>query len=189
MVAAAVLVSKLQTPVYQTEAEILLQSRVSESVLSSGGGSGPARTVETEAPVITSEAVRRAVRENLEAAPRISASRVGETEVMTVRALSIDPERAATAANAYAYADAYVSYRSIDWQFRQAPAPEQAAAEARSGSRYTSLLSQQSLLQQKLDEVQVEGSLKSGGLIWWSSLPRRRSRSSPSRCPMLLRPW
>ena len=208
MVAAAVLASKLQTPVYQAQAEILLQSRLTDSVFGSNGGSGPARTVETEVRVINSDAVRRAVREKLGAAPPISANRVGETEVMMVRALSTGPEQAATVANAYA--EAYVSYRrsqavddvvaageairtkidaiqseltDIDRQARQAPPPEQAAAEARTRPRYASLLSQQGLLQQKLDEVQVDASLKSGGaqLVVVANTPTKPVKPQPVR--------
>ena len=209
MVAAALGVSWLQTPAYQASAEVLLQPRLSDSVFSSNGGSAePPRTVETEVRVLKSDAVRSAVREKLGTTPRVSASRLGETEVMKVQAEATDPQRAAAIANAYA--EGYVNHRriqavdatltagaaiqmkidaiqaeiaSLDTQISQALPAERASVETRLRPRYASLLSQQSLLQQKLDQVQVDASLKSGGaqVVVVADVPTSPVRPRPLR--------
>ncbi len=190
LVVSTVVASLLQTPVYEGVAEILLQPRVPDLLFDSNGGSrtASARTVETEIRVIKSDAVRELVRDRIGAAPKVSALRVGETEVMEVRASSTSRQRAAATTNAYA--DAYVEFRrrqatedalaaaseiqskidalqleinALDSQISAAPGSDRAAVETRQRPRYTSLLTQQGLLSQKLDQLQVTAALNTGG--------------------------
>ncbi len=183
----ALVASLLQTPVYDAHADILVQPRPTESVFSDTQGRSSFGAIETEIEVLGSDPVRDRVRDRLGTVPEISARRLGETEVMQVAARSIDADRAATIANAYA--QSYVEFRKaeavgdlqaasrgiedkIDQLQREIDALESQITRASSGDqstesalepRYTNLLTQQGLLAQKLDELQVDAALKSGG--------------------------
>ncbi len=189
VMACAAIATLLQPAVYEASAEILLQPRSTESVFDeSAPDSGATPTVETEIRVIRSDRVRAAVRRAIGSAPKVSAERIGETEVMRITATSGDPRQAARVANAYA--DAYVDLRKsqavgdleaaseqirgkIDAlqaqiddlvrQLSQAAPGERAAVEATVGPRYTTLLEEQGLLAQKLNSLEVDATLKSGG--------------------------
>lgn len=190
LVVSTVVASLLQSPVYEGVTEILLQPRGADFLFDANNASRVAatRTVETEIRVMRSDPVRNAVREKIGTAPKVSAVRLGETEVMEVRASSGSASRAALIANSYA--EAYVDFRrnqatedslaaaeqvqfkidelqseldAIDRQIAAAASGERAATEARLRPRYTSLLTQQSLLSQKLDQLQVIATLNIGG--------------------------
>src|SRR5207247_10812160 len=67
------------------------------------------RAVATEIQVLKSQPVRAAVLSKLGSAPHLSASPVGQTDVIEVRAQSTRPSRAADITNAYA--NAYIDFR------------------------------------------------------------------------------
>ncbi|MGI9121232.1 MAG: polysaccharide biosynthesis tyrosine autokinase [Acidimicrobiales bacterium] len=208
MMAAALVASLLQTAVYEASAEILLQPRASGSIFGSGGGGSEPATVETEVRVISSDPVRSRVSGELGSAPPISASRVDETEVMSVQAHSTDAGEAARIANVYA--EAYIDVRreqavsevvgageaiqqkidaiqpqieALDAQISVAPAAERADVEARVRPRYTSLVTQQGSLQQTLNQLQVDVGLKTGGaqLVRAADTPRAPVKPKPAR--------
>jgi non-specific protein-tyrosine kinase len=204
------IVSLLQTRVYEAGAEVLLQPRSTESVF---GGSNEtpntvAPTVETEIRIMRSDAVRAAVRAAIGSAPAMSVSRIGETEVMKVSATDQSARRAAQVANAYARA--YVDFRknqavgdlklatdqikvkidalqaeidALGTRLAQATGSELAAAQATLGPRYSNLITEQSLLTQKLNSLQVDATLKSGG----AQLVRAASVPSSPASPKVLR--
>ena len=92
------------TKQYAATAQLLVQSAGN---LSLDNGSGQARTstdVETELQLVTSAQVQSQVRAKLGSAPGVSASEVGQTNVIAVTAVSPEPARAAQIANAYARA-------------------------------------------------------------------------------------
>lgn len=204
VVASAVGVSLLQTSVYRASAEIVLQPNSTESVFDPGNDPGGTRTVETEIRVLRSDAVRAAVRDEIGSAPRVTATRIGETEAMKISAESTDAERSAQIANAYA--DAYIELRksqavgdleaasqqieakidalqtqidALDRRLVEATPAERPAVEATIGPRYNTLLTEQGLLAQKLNSLQVDATLKSGGVQLVSAATPPSSPASP----------
>ena len=105
--ATALLMSSLQTPVYEAEARVLLEPSVSLFDETSTP-IGPA-AVRTEIEVLTSAGVAQLVRERIGAAPKVKAQQLGDTQVMVVRAESTDATRAAEVANAYS--QGYIDFR------------------------------------------------------------------------------
>lgn len=190
VVGASIVYSLLQTPVYEAEAQVLLQPRSSGAVFdtSSGSSTDPVRMMQTEIQILQSQPVRAAVVATLGAAPAVSGSAVGQTDVLAVRAQNTRPARAAAVANAYA--SAYIKFRrqqavdgllaagqeiqkkiddiehqisALDLKVLAAP-PDQRAALAQSlAPERQDLVSQQSLFHQKLDQLQVDSALKDGG--------------------------
>ena len=214
VVGVAVVASLLQTPVYAGRARVLLQSRNSESLFDPGTGvrADPNRAAQTEIEVIESEPVRAAVRKQLGAAPEISAQTVREADVIEVRAESTDPKRARDVVNAYVRA--YLDYRrqqavddvlaaaeqlqgkldglqtqldELDAKVANAPASQQAAVREDLASRKAAVIGQQSLFKQKLDELQVDAALKTGGsqLLSPAATPSAPVRPRPVRSAVL----
>lgn len=190
VVAVAVGLSLLQTPVYQGTAQLLLQPRSTESLFdpNSGQRNDPTRAIQTEIQVLKSEPVRAAVRERLGMAPSVSAAQVGQTDVLEVRARSTNPEQAALVVNTYARA--YIDFRrkqavddlltagqevqvkidglqaqvdSLAEELASTDPKSRSDVEARVQPQRDSLLSQQALFKQKLDQLQVDAALKTGG--------------------------
>lgn len=183
----ALVASFLQTPVYEAHADILVQPRPTESVFSDAQGRSSIAAIETEIEVLGSDSIRDRVRDKVGTVPEFSARRLGETDVMQVTGRSIDAQRAASIANAYA--ESYVEFRraeavgdleaasrgieeKIDELQREIDtlgsrisqvSPGDQSTEAALEPRYTNLITQQALLAQKLDELQVDVALKSGG--------------------------
>ncbi|MBA3268828.1 MAG: polysaccharide biosynthesis tyrosine autokinase [Acidimicrobiia bacterium] len=140
VVGASLINSFLQTPIYQGRATVLLQPRSTDALFNSSTGArnDPARAVETEIQVLKSEPVRAVVREKLGVAPPVSASAVGETDVINVTATSTKPADAAKIANAYA--DSYIEFRR-----------DQAIADLQAAS--TEIQNRVADLQKQIDEI------------------------------------
>ncbi len=190
--------SLLQTPVYAGKAEMLLQPRMTDSIFDPQTGQTAfdrERAVRTELRVIESEPVREAVRQKLGAAPDVSASPQGETDVVQVRAESTDARRAAEVANAYA--NAYIDFRRKQAVDDLLNAAEQIQAKVSdlqgqidalpAGPQKDAYISQQSLFKQKLDQVQVDATLKTGGaqLVTPASVPASPFKPKPVRTGVL----
>ncbi len=185
VVASTMTASFLQTPVYQAEAEILLQPRSTESIFDAQTGQrrDPERAVQTEIQVLKSRPVRDEVTRKLGDAPMVTLSPVGQTDVIAVKARSTDPERAAAVANAYA--SAYIDFRrrqavddvlaasreiqakvtdlqrQIDSTRDSVPTKDNPNPGPSPGK--DSLIQQQALFKQRLDQLQVDAALKTGG--------------------------
>jgi uncharacterized protein involved in exopolysaccharide biosynthesis len=103
--AISVSLSLTATKQYTATAQLLVQS-VGTDNLASGADSSDLTSVdvETELQLVTSAQVQSQVRAKLGSAPGISATQVGETNVIAVTAVSSDAARAATIANTYARA-------------------------------------------------------------------------------------
>lgn len=179
-------ISLVQTPVFQSQAELLLQARTSETLFDPNTGQrvDPVRALNTEIQVLKSRPVRDLVEERIGDAPVVTANGVGQTDVFVVKAESTDPERAAEVANAYA--DAYIDFRrtqqvndlldaaaqiqekitelqgQIDAIEAGETTPRTGATDSASAQR-NALLQQQAVFLQKLDQLQVDAALKSGG--------------------------
>jgi polysaccharide biosynthesis transport protein len=210
VVACAGVFSLLQTRIYEASAEVLILPRDTESVFSTNSPSRNTATptVETEVRVLRSDPVRTAVRAALGSIPPVTAGRIGETEVMRVSATSTQPRRAARVANAYARA--YVDFRksqavgdlasasrsiqdkikalqsqidALDKQLASTSASQFDAVHASIGPRYDNLITEQGLLAQKLDSLQVDANLKSGGaqLVRDAAVPGSPASPKPLR--------
>jgi capsular exopolysaccharide synthesis family protein len=181
----------LQTPQYEATAQVLLQPRASETPFDPNTGTrtvDPARQVQTEIQVLNSEPVRNAVRAKIGSVPKISASSVGQTDVIELTARSTDPARAALVANTYA--DSYIDFRrsqavsglldavkgiqsqitelqaqidDLDKQVGSGPVDKRTPAQQSADQRRTSAVQLQAGFKQKLDQLQVDVSLNSGG--------------------------
>ena len=189
-VALAVGLSVISPPVYAASARLLLQPRTTEDIFNQNVNVrlDPARAVRNEIEVLKSEAVRTAVRGAIGVAPPIAAAPVGDTDVVAVRAEAGDPAVAARVANAYA--DAFIAVRrqqalddleaagrevrvkvdelqgqitAIDDAVNAAPPAEREIQRAARAPERQALVSTQALFRQRLDQIQVETPLKSGG--------------------------
>ncbi|MDQ4068158.1 MAG: polysaccharide biosynthesis tyrosine autokinase [Actinomycetota bacterium] len=216
VVGATLLLSFLQTPVYEGRARLLLQG--TQSLFDSTQTNRFDYTlVQTEVQVMQSEPVRALVRERLGRAPNVTALPVGQTAVMEVRAESQRPTDAAAITNAYL--EAYIDYRrdqavgnlvkagqelqrTIDVTQQQiddltkkinevGPCSNTnlgacSEREALLRSRDT-LVNQQAPFRQKLDQLQVDASLKNGGaqIVTRATVPTEPIRPRPVRSGLL----
>jgi succinoglycan biosynthesis transport protein ExoP len=192
VVAGAVALSLLQTPVYAAHARVLLQP--SKTVFEAGSGqatSSPVR-VDTEIQIFESAQVRDLVRKARGSAPAVSAVQVGQTDVIDVSAESTRPQEAADIANAYA--TSYIDFRrqqAVDALLAageqiqrkiddlQKPIDDLTAAAAATAAANQkpntptaapvpnpdrdALVSQQALFKERLSQLQVDAALKDGG--------------------------
>lgn len=206
----ALLSNAFQAPVYQATAELLLQNRSTESLFDASTGQrvDPNRAIHTEIEVLRSAPVRAEVQRKLGRAPRVSAAAVGQTDVIRVSARSTDPGDARLIANAYA--TSYIEFRRkqavddlfaagqqlqskidslnqqiepLNAQLNSADARTRPAVEARVQPQIDSLVSQQTLFKQKLDQLQVDAALKTGGaqLVTPASVPVDPVEPRPKR--------
>ena len=213
-VVSALIASFLQTPVYEGEARVLLQPSSNQTLFDTGsGGGGDPSFVTTEIEVLQSEPVRAAVRQKLGVAPKVTGSQVGTTRVIEVRAASTRPRQAATVTNAYARA--YVEFRGtqavnelleagraiqakiaelqkpiddLEAEISNAPPAIRAAVNESARPRRDSLLQQQALFKQKLDQLQVEAAFKKNGgalLVSLATVPSSPVRPRPLRNGLL----
>lgn len=105
VVGVSVALSLLQKPVYRASAEVLLQSRASEQILSPDQGQASQvlqDAVQTEIRVMRSRSVRDAVAKKLGYNPAVSISAEDQTHVVTISSQNVSPTRAAREANTYA---------------------------------------------------------------------------------------
>jgi len=175
--------------VYEGRAEVLLQNRLGDSIFSgSAQQQQQNKTALTEIRVLKSSPVRAAVRKKLGLAPKVSAKPIPETDLFVVRAHWSDPKSAALIANEYVRA--YIQFRrtqavddllaasqqiqtkitALDQQIdalsarvaRASPA-ERASLDEAVRPKRDALVSQQAIFKQRLDQLDVDASLKTGG--------------------------
>lgn len=186
VVASAVGTSLLQTPIYQGQARVLIRQQPTDSLFEASGGQSATsqQSIQTEIELLRSEPVRAAVRQKLGSSPRFSVRQVGTTEVIEIATENSDPEQAAVIANAYATAytdlrrkqavDDLVAagreiqarvaslQREIDSIAIPSP-PAGRPSDPGPTQRRDALLEQQSELKQKVDELQLDAALRTGG--------------------------
>ncbi len=108
VVSAALIVSFLQTPVYEAGAEVVFETRSAEVTLAPGSVVfGP--QVATEIQVMQSRSVREAVAQQLGTEPNVSVAPVEATQVVRISAKSTVAAEAANTANVYA--ETYINNR------------------------------------------------------------------------------
>ncbi|HEX3623259.1 MAG TPA: Wzz/FepE/Etk N-terminal domain-containing protein, partial [Acidimicrobiales bacterium] len=199
--AVALGLSYRQTPKYAGVAKLLLNPTSTQSVFDTNSQQyvDPVRAVQTEIEVIGTEPVQDLVRQKIGSAPPVQVAPVGQTNLVTIRAVSTSASRAAIVANAYA--GAYIDFRRKQAFDNSSAASEQVqakitdlqrqidslgsttanlpacvdpkttpdacnqrtAADASVTAQRTTLISQLGLFQQRLDQLQVDSSLSSGG--------------------------
>lgn len=192
-VGSALAASFLQTPVYGTSAELLLQSPEINRLIdpNSGQRTDPARNIRNEIRILQAQPVKDEVEKRLGTAPPVSVSAVGDTDLIQIRAESTDPARAALVANTYA--DAYVDLRrttsvnslleaaqEIQRRIDDLQADINAAPE---GDQRDSLVAQQGVFRQRLEELEVQRQLQSGGaqLVTEADVPTSPFKPTPIR--------
>jgi succinoglycan biosynthesis transport protein ExoP len=188
--AISVSLSLTATKQYTATAQLLVQS-VGTDNLASGADSSDLTSVdvETELQLVTSAQVQSQVRAKLGSAPGISATQVGETNVIAVTAVSSDAARAATIANTYARA--FVSWSTATTIGNLAVAEGQLKGQIdalgkeisrlpdASSAQATALSNQQAVLKGQLAQLQVAGSTASSGLELVTPATEPTSPSSP----------
>jgi capsular exopolysaccharide synthesis family protein len=178
------------TKQYAATAQLLVQSAGNLSL-----GSGSSQTaisstdVQTELQLVTSAQVQSQVLAQLGSAPGVSASEVGQTNVIALTAVSPEPARAAQIANAYA--KAFVSWSAATTISNLAVAEGQLTKQITaidteigklprgSAAQVTALSNQQAVLKGQLAQLQVTGANASTGLELVTPATAPPSPSSP----------
>ncbi|MDQ6947220.1 MAG: polysaccharide biosynthesis tyrosine autokinase [Actinomycetota bacterium] len=211
-VGPAVSVSLLQSPVYAAKSRVLLQALTPESLVNANSGTptDPARTLHTQLEVFAGEPLRGAVKTKLGSIPSISAKGVGETDVIEITAHDGGAKTAATIADAYA--DAYVALRRTqavdnlvaagqqvqtrlteaqkrldDLEAQIAAAPPDRQAALRQSPDRDALVAQVAILRQKIDNLQIDQGLNSGGaeIVTHARIPTNPVSPRPFRTGLL----
>lgn len=209
VLAAGLGLSFLQDRVYEGKAQVLLQPRSTESLFDANVARppDPDRTVKTEIEVLKSRPIRAGVRRQLGVAPRPSVSSVNQTDLIEVRVRHRDPKLAARIADAYA--QVYIDFRrtqavddqlaagariyskvdelqkeidALDAQIASLPAAERQALGSSLTDRKAGLFQNLTLFQNRLDELQVNAELKTGGaqLVSLAAVPESPVRPRPA---------
>src|ERR1035441_3178997 len=145
----------------------------------------------TELQLLTAAPVKEAVRHQLGSEPNVSASQVGQTNVIAVAATSKSPTLAAKIANAYA--NAFIAYQQTVTNAKLAAAEGQlqsqiSAIDAQVASlsksvstspQVDALLVQETTLKEELATLQVSGAVSGGGVEVVTPAKAPTSPSSP----------
>jgi len=132
--------------------------------------------VQTELQLVTSAPVQQTVRNRLKSTPGVSASEVGQTNVMAITAVSGTPSRAALIANVYA--TAFVHYQTAVASHSLTTAEAQLNSQISSveleitslrgnttSPEATALLNQEAVLKEQLAQMQVSGATDTGAVV------------------------
>jgi polysaccharide biosynthesis transport protein len=182
----------VQDPVYEGRAQVLLKTGSAESVFDrTGERIDASRAVDTELLVLRSSPVREAVASELGKVPKVTGTSLGQVDALEIRARDADPQRAAAITNAYA--TAYIDFRrtqavddllaaatQIQRKINELQPQIEATAD---GSQKAALIEQQSVFKQRLDQLQVDAALKTGGaqLITPAAIPTSPVAPKPLR--------
>jgi capsular exopolysaccharide synthesis family protein len=176
---------------YSATAQLLVQASINASALDGGQQQPVTQTeVQTELQLVTSASVQRTVRARLKSTPAVSASEVGQTNVMAITAVSQVPSRASLIANLYA--TAFVQYRQAVASNSLTTAEAQLHSQISSieqqvkpfGPNTTSpeasaLLNQEAVLKEQLAQMQVSGATDTGDVVLVTPAQTPVSPSSP----------
>jgi capsular exopolysaccharide synthesis family protein len=175
---------------YSATAQLLVQPSAVTSGLGVAQQPVTQTDVETELQLVTSAPVQQAVRAQLKSTPAVSASEVGQTNVMAITATSPVPSRAALIANLYA--NAFVQYRQAVASRSLASAEAQLRSQISSiGHQLSSfhgsttspaasaLFDQQAVLKEQLAQMQVSGAVDTGEVVLVTPAQAPVSPSSP----------
>jgi polysaccharide biosynthesis transport protein len=175
---------------YSATAQLLVQPTVNVSGLSAGQQPVTQTDVQTDLQLVTSAPVQQAVRAQLKGTPAVSASEVGQTNVMDITATSGAPSQASVIANLYA--TAFVQYRqavaSRSLTTAEAQLHSQISSLAQQLKSYkgnttspgaSALLNQDAVLKEQLAQMQVSGANDTGDVVLVTPAQTPVSPSSP----------
>jgi len=180
----ALAISVLTPPRYRAVGELLIAPKPSETLFSPNGINNrpdPGRAIANETKVLLSRPIQEAVRQKLGFRAKLSVSGSGVDDVLTLKAVSDDPDLAAQIVNTFI--DVYVTNRrnASTQDLRTAQTEVQrkideiqrdiVAHDNRTDGRETPtaaadrtrLTNQQTLFRDRLDELEVSASLTNGG--------------------------
>lgn len=175
-VVGALVMSLVQDRIYEAEAQMLVEPRATSDVFSEDpqlNVQNLERAIQTEIQVLEGQTVRQRVQADLGLSslpPEVNGSAVGSTDVVSVKVRSGDPEAARELADAYVSAYASVRREQAVETLEAAGAELQQAidqldeqiAQAADDQRAV-LINQQSTFQQRLDQLQIDAALTTGG--------------------------
>jgi succinoglycan biosynthesis transport protein ExoP len=184
----AVGLSALQKPIYEASAEMLVSTRSSDTIFGNGSITvgDPKRAVLTEIKVLESEPVAQRAQKDLALAaplPDVKGTSDDVTDVVTVTVRSGDPTSARLAADAYvqayieikreqavdtlASAGSELQKKVTELQTQIDALDQQATGAAATNEDVANqrrvLIDQQGLFKQRLDQLQVDTALTTGG--------------------------
>jgi polysaccharide biosynthesis transport protein len=172
---------------YSATAQLLVQA----SFDTSGVQQAVTQTdLQTELQLVTSAPVQQIVRGRLKNTSEVSASEVGQTNVMAITAISGTPSRASLIANVYA--TAFVQYQqavashslmTAEAQLRSQISSVEAQISSLGGSTTSpeagAMLNQEAVLKEQLAQMQVSGANDSGDVELVTPAVPPESPSSP----------
>jgi capsular exopolysaccharide synthesis family protein len=193
VVAVAVVLSLLQTQRYDASAEIVFVTSPASALAPAANPQSidPARDIQTEIEIIASNPIREMVQAALHSPnkPSVAVSSVAGTNAIRITAMSSDPIVAARIANQYT--DTYLSYKRtqlanslqaagkviqdrisglqgqidvLNAKITAAPPAQRSDVLASLSPQRDALISQQTALQQQLDQSQVAAALSDTGV-------------------------
>lgn len=176
---------------YSATAQLLVQPSLDTGGLGTAQLQPVTQTeVETELQLVTSAPVQQAVRERLGSTPSVSASQVGQTNVIDITAISRVPSQAADIANVYA--TDFVQYRQAVASRSLAVAEAQLRSQissieqqlsslkgARTSPEASALLNQEAVLKEQLAQMQVSGAVDTSDVALVTPAQTPASPSSP----------
>lgn len=202
MVASVLLLSFLQPTLYQGRAKVLVEPAGSDAVLAPAAApiQDPTLTIDTEIEIIESPPLRAAVIEELGPVREVQAVRVDETLIIEILGESDEATRAAEVTNVYtstyltlrrqqAVADLLSAAEEIRDKIGELQpqladlAPFPSEPEDPDAGRRAVLSEQQARLEERLEELEVQAALTSGGveLVNEASIPASPEQPKPIR--------
>jgi polysaccharide biosynthesis transport protein len=197
----SLIMSLLQDPIYEAEAQMLVEPRSSAEVFEEDPALNVQtleRAIDTEIQVLEGQRVRERVQSDLgldELPPEVNGSPVGTTDVVMVSVRSEDPRAAQMLADAYvsAYTETRreqavesLSATGAELQATIDDLQAQIDAEADPEQRAT-LVAQQATFKQRLDQLRVDAALTTGGasVVKAAELPDDAVEPQPLRSAAL----
>ena len=175
-VVGALIMSLAQDPIYEAEAQMLVEPRLGAAVFQQDptlNVQNLERAIQTEIQVLEGQRVRERVREDLgldELPANVRASPVGATDVVSARVRSKDPRTAQVLADAYvqAYAStrreqAIDSLQLAETELSNKVDELQAQIDDADPAQRQALVTQQAAFKERLDQLQIDAALTTGG--------------------------
>ncbi len=187
--AISLALSLTETKEYTAAAQLLVQSTGSVNLTTGSQAEVTSTDVQTELQLVTSAQVQDHVRKELGSVPGITASQVGQTNVIAVTAVSSAPAQAAKIANTYARA--FVNWSTATASSNLAAAEDQLNSQVKTiaaeigqlspgnSAQAAALSNQEAVLKGQLAQLQVAGATASTGLELVTPATAPTSPSSP----------
>jgi succinoglycan biosynthesis transport protein ExoP len=198
-VVTAVGLTAIQTPIYSTSSQVLVEPRGQDGFFDDGNSYLDYRVIDTEIQVVEGEGVRLRVQEDLGLAsepPSANASAIGDANVISITVRDTNAANAQILANAYA--DAYVEIRreqavgellavSAEVQLAIDGLQEQLESMDEDDPRRSSIITQLANFETTLDQLRVDAALRTGGIIVIepAGLPSVPIEPTPARTAVL----